>query len=48
MKLSKPKMKTAQISLRVNSEILDRLQALATKNGIPVSEVVRQIIADAV
>jgi len=48
MKVVKPKTKDAQMSIRINAELVAKLQAIAKKNGVRVSEVLRQIIADAV
>lgn len=44
----KPKIKEAQISVRIDSETTDKLRAIANKNGVKLSQVVRQILEEAV
>lgn len=48
MKVVKPKTKDAQISVRIDVETTDKLRIIAKKNGVKLSEVVRQILEEAV
>ena len=41
-------MKDATITIRVNSEILDKFKTLCEENGISYSEVIRLLILDTV
>lgn len=47
MKISKPEKIDQTITIRLTTEMLKKLEAIAKANKVTVSEVIRQALADA-